>query len=330
MNQEREIRKKLREIDAESFDSLAMDVFRWQARQNPVYASYLRYLGLKLRDIRCIEDIPFLPVPAFRFHRVISGTRPVECSFVSSSTSGSIPAHHHVSDLSLYRESLLRAFRKFYGDPGKYRIFPLLPSYLEREDASLVYMVKVLMEAGKQNEEQFYLHNYEKLAEDLQAHDRGKRKILFIGDTFALLRFASKYPMDLNDAVIMETGGMKGRGRELTREEVHERLKSAFGVASVHSEYGMTEMLSQAYSAGEGLFEPAPTMKVSLRDIHDPFEPKAAGETGVIRVIDLANLYSCSFLETADLGKVHADGRFEVLGRMDHSEVRGCNLMAGL
>lgn len=330
MDQMREIRRKLGEIDAENFDSLAMEVFHWQAQMNPVYRSYLRYLGINPQKVDNPEEIPHLPVSAFRLHRVVSGKRPIERSFASSSTTGSIPGRHYVADLSLYRESVLRTFRKYYGEPENYRIFPLLPSYLERKDASLVHMVNMLMEAGKQKEKNFYLHNYEKLAGDLRKQEGGERKILLIGVTFALLRFAEEFPLDLGEAVVMETGGMKGRGRELTREEVHARVKSAFGVASVHSEYGMTEMLSQAYSKGEGLFEPAPTMKVSIRDIQDPFELKAAGETGVIRIIDLANLYSCSFLETGDLGKMHADGRFEVLGRMDHSEVRGCNLMAGL
>ena len=330
MDQERKIREKLREFDGRNFDELAMDIFHWQAAHNPVYSRYLALLGLNSGDIGSPDEIPFLPVSAFRTHRVVSGKRKTECIFESSSTGAGIPGKHHVSDLSLYKTSVLRTFKKFYGDPERYQIFPLLPSYLERGNASLVYMVKILMDAGKQKELNFYLHNYGQLAEDLQKQQSSERKILIIGVTFALLRFAKEFPMELSDAIVMETGGMKGRGRELTREEVHERLKSAFALKSVHSEYGMTEMLSQAYSAGEGLFEPAPTMKVSIRDMQDPFELKSAGQTGVIRMIDLANLYSCSFLETADLGKLHPDGHFEVLGRMDHSEVRGCNLMAGL
>ena len=330
MDRDQKIREKLLEFDGRNFDALAMDIFRWQAAHNPVYSRYLALLGVNPGDISSPDEIPFLPVSAFRKQRVVSGKRKTERIFESSSTGASIPGKHHVADLSLYKTSILQAFRKFYGDPERYQIYPLLPSYLERKNASLVHMVKILMDAGKQKEVNFYLHNYGQLAEDLQRHGRGKRKILLIGVTFALLRFAAEYPMDLSRAIVMETGGMKGRGRELTREEVHERLKSAFGLQCVHSEYGMTEMLSQAYSAGEGLFEPAPGMKVSIRDLQDPFELKSAGQTGVIRIIDLANLYSCSFLETSDLGKVHPDGRFEVLGRIDHSEVRGCNLMAGL
>ncbi len=330
MDQERKIREKLREFDGRNFDELAMDIFHWQAAHNPVYSRYLALLGLNSGDIGSPDEIPFLPVSAFRTHRVVSGKRKTERIFESSSTGASIPGKHYVADLSLYKTSVLQAFKKFYGDPERYRIFPLLPSYLERENASLVHMVKILMDAGKQKEVNFYLHNYGQLVEDLQRHANSERKILLIGVTFALLRFAEEFPMELSEAIVMETGGMKGHGPELTREEVHKRLKSAFALKSVHSEYGMTEMLSQAYSAGEGLFKPAPTMKLSIRDMQDPFELKSAGQTGVIRIIDLANLYSCSFLETADLGKLHPDGHFEVLGRMDHSEVRGCNLMAGL
>lgn len=312
----------------EEFDAMALEVFHWQARSIPLYAQYLNLLGRNPEQITSLDQIPFLPIEFFRNHLVISEEKEATKIFRSSSTTGSIPASHPVANLSLYQKSYSAGFRLFYGDPGDYCILGLLPSYLERSDSSLVHMVDGLMKESGHPSNGFFLNNMSELSETLRALESQNQKTLLIGVTFGLLDFAEQFPQDLRHCTIIETGGMKGRRKEMTRSEVHTLLRAAFGVEYIHSEYGMTELLSQAYSKGQGVFHCPPWMKVRAMDLSDPFSTVEAGKTGSLNIIDLANLYSCSFLATSDLGRVQEDGSFEVLGRVDRSMIRGCNLMA--
>lgn len=322
--------KIFRVDDSRSFREAALEIFRFQADKCPVYSEFIRLLGIRPDRINDIAAIPFLPISFFRDHLIISGGGQPEKIFVSSGTAGMKQSSHAVRNLSLYDQSLELSFRSFYGDPGQYAIMGLLPSYLEREGSSLIYMVNRLMRLSGNNEGGFFMNEYDALMKAVDAaREKGLRVLLF-GVTFALLDLAEKHQCNLSDIIIMETGGMKGRRREMIREEVHEILKKAFGVRSVHSEYGMTELLSQAYSDGEGLFRCPPWMEVLIRDSHDPSSHTSeAGKTGGISVIDLANIYSCSFIATSDLGRMHEDGFFEVLGRFDEADIRGCNLLVG-
>ena len=248
--------------------------------------------------------------------------------FLSSGTAGMKQSRHHVRDTAIYDESLERTFRLFYGEPAEYAITGLLPSYLERDDSSLIYMANRLIQLSGNDAGGFFLDDHTALLQAIEKARAARLKVLLIGVTFALLDLAEKHPVDLSDVIIMETGGMKGRRREMIREEVHEIIMKAFGVSSVHSEYGMTELLSQAYSRGGGLFRTPPWMKVLIRDSHDPMSHSSeAGAAGGISVIDLANLWSCSFIATADLGRMHPGGLFEVQGRFDEADIRGCNLL---
>lgn len=313
---------------SESFDMLALEVFKYQYRQNKVYGEYINYLGVDVYEIRELKQVPFLPIGFFKSHRVVSGDFQHEVQFTSSGTTGLHPASHYVKELSVYKSSFLQAFRHFYGDPEEYCFLALLPSYLDREGSSLVFMVDALIKSGKHPFSGFFLDEHNLLAERLlELNDKGTKTIL-IGVAFALLDFAKEYPMQLADnMIIMETGGMKGRREEITREELHRELKSTFGLKTIHSEYGMTELLSQAYSKCDGKFLPPPWMKVMIRDIQDPFSFVPKGKSGAINIIDLANIHSCSFIETQDIGRLHPDGSFEVLGRTDHSDIRGCSLL---
>lgn len=245
--------------------------------------------------------------------------------FESSGTTGSVTSRHYVADLDVYEQSFVKGFELFYGPVSDYTILSLLPSYLERGNSSLVYMARKLMELTRRPESGFFLNEFEKLKETLDNLKARKQKTLLLGVTFALLDFAEFATLNSSELVVMETGGMKGRREELTRFEVHERLTKAFGVAKIHSEYGMTELLSQGYSKGDGIFATPPWMRIVLRDVSDPLSP--AKQNGVVNVIDLANLYSCAFIATSDLGKMNTDGSFEISGRMDNAEIRGCNLM---
>jgi hypothetical protein len=269
-----------------------------------------------------------LPVQFFRDQKVISGEEAgIQKVFSSSGTTGSIPSKHFVRDLNLYEDSFTRSFRSFYGEPENYRFLALLPGYLERNDSSLVYMMENFIRKTYQNGSGFYLNDFKSLHEKLiEPADENIRTVLF-GASFALLDFSEQYPMDLNHVIIMETGGMKGRRMEMIREELHEILCQRFNAGKIHSEYGMTELLSQAYSQGNGIFRCPPWMKILIRDTNDPLQMLPAGQTGGINIIDLANMYSCSFIATQDLGKLHPDGSFEVLGRFDDSDIRGCNLL---
>jgi len=313
---------------AGSFEKLALEIFRFQADGCPVYGEYVSLLGIKPEEVDSICSIPFMPISFFRDHLVMTGGGEPERIFLSSGTAGMKQSRHHVRDTAIYDESLERTFRLFYGEPAEYAITGLLPSYLERDDSSLIYMANRLIQLSGNDAGGFFLDDHTALLQAIEKARAARLKVLLIGVTFALLDLAEKYPVDLSDVIIMETGGMKGRRREMIREEVHEIIMKAFGVSSVHSEYGMTELLSQAYSRGGGLFRTPPWMKVLIRDSHDPMSHSSeAGAAGGISVIDLANLWSCSFIATADLGRMHPGGLFEVQGRFDEADIRGCNLL---
>lgn len=307
------------------FEETALAVFNFQAENNPVYAEFVGYLGIDPNQIKSIEQIPFLPIRFFKNRRVTTGNREVEKTFTSSGTSGIEQSRHFVTNLDFYRESLDHSFKHFYGDFSDYTIFGLLPSYLERSGSSLIDMVEYWIEQSGRGG--FYLYNHNELYRDLIKNEEEGRKAILIGVSFALIDFVENYKMNLKNTIVMETGGMKGRKKEITREELHSILKNGFGVDKIDSEYGMTELLSQAYSIGSAGFVTPPWMKVLIRDTEDPLSYSSIGRTGGINVIDLANLNSCSFIATDDLGKSNPDGSFEVLGRFDHSDVRGCNLM---
>lgn len=309
----------------DEFNQTALKVFRFQAAENLVYQNFIKFLGLNPAEIHSIEKIPFLPIRFFKEFEIVSGTQKTEKVFTSSGTTGSQTSRHLVTDLSFYRESLLHSFRHFYGDFEDYTVFALLPSYLEREGSSLIDMVEFWME--KSGRGGFYLYNHDELFKDLIRNEEEGKKAILIGVSFALLDFVENYQLELKNTIVMETGGMKGRKEEITREELHKILKKGLGVDEIHSEYGMTELLSQAYSKGNSRFETPSWMKILIRDTEDPLSFLAKEKTGGINVIDLANLNSCSFIATDDLGKIHPDNSFEILGRFDHSDVRGCNLM---
>lgn len=307
------------------FEETALAIFNFQAENNPVYAEFIGFLGIDPNQVKSIEQIPFLPIRFFKNRRVITGNREVEKTFTSSGTSGMEQSRHFVANLDFYRESLNHSFKYFYGDFSDYTIFGLLPSYLERSGSSLIDMVEYWIEQSGRGG--FYLYNHDELHSDLIKNEEEGRKAILIGVSFALIDFVGNYKMILKNTIVMETGGMKGRKKEITRDELHSILKNGFGVDQIHSEYGMTELLSQAYSTGNAGFVTPPWMKVLIRDTEDPLSYSSVGRTGGINVIDLANLNSCSFIATDDLGKSNLDGSFEVLGRFDHSDVRGCNLM---
>lgn len=373
-----------RVTDDETFEQMALEIFRFQAAGCPVYREYISLLGINPEKIDSIFSIPFMPISFFRDHEVITagepevppvtpmasstgkisnkgigafstgaGTTPHSGSttgedtarsepvhqetngsttriFLSSGTTGVKQSRHHVRYPLIYDMSLEKAFRCFYGDPAQYAIMGLLPSYLEREGSSLVYMVNRLIQLSGNDTGGFFLNNHETLFRAIDKARAAGLRVLLIGVTFALLDLAEEYPRDLSDLIIMETGGMKGRRQEMIREEVHDIIIKAFGVSAVHSEYGMTELLTQSYSQGAGLFRTPPWMKVLMRDSHDPMSHSAEeGSSGGISVIDLANIWSCSFIATSDLGRMHAGGSFEVLGRYDDADIRGCSLLAG-
>jgi phenylacetate-coenzyme A ligase PaaK-like adenylate-forming protein len=309
------------------FEGMSLSVFRMQYANNPVYREFCGYLGTGPEDVLQLKDIPFLPIGFFKSKKILSEGKQGATVFTSSGTTGSLTSRHHVSDIQLYEKSFRKGFSHFYGDISEYCVLALLPSYLEREGSSLIYMVDDLIRRSGHPESGFYLKDLKRLKNTLRQLESQGTKTLLIGVSFALLDLAEKHPVPLEHTIIMETGGMKGRRKELIREELHHILKSTFGVDRIHSEYGMTELLSQAYSQGNGRFETPPWMKVLIRDTEDPLTYRPVGKTGGINVIDLANLDSCAFIASQDLGKMHPDGSFEILGRFDHSDARGCNLM---
>ena len=315
-------KQKVIYVNHSSFEDLAIEIFKFQADKNPIYAKYINFLGKKPEKINSVKEIPFLPIEFFKHHRVITEYWEPTIYFESSGTTGSQPSTHYLRDLDFYLNHAKRTFEEVYGPINTFRILALLPSYLERKHSSLIAMISSFIEEAVDGSG-FYLGNYENLRGYLE--DKRQKTILW-GVTFALLEMAESYPIDLSEFMVIETGGMKGRREEITRNELHTYLKNSLNIDEVHAEYGMTELLSQAYGAN-GIFKPGKTMKIQIRDINDPFENLPPGKTGGINVIDLANIHSCSFIETKDLGRLYPDGSFEVLGRFDNSDLRGCNLM---
>ncbi|MBS1597851.1 MAG: acyl transferase [Bacteroidetes bacterium] len=323
---EKEFTDSVFNIGKQDFSRFAIDLFNFQYQHNHVYKLYVDSLNIDPGKIKEISHIPFLPIGSFKTHRVQTTSFAPEIIFESSGTTQSVPSKHYVKKLSFYRRNFLNGFEKFYGQPSDWCIIGLLPSYLEREHSSLVLMVDELIKKTNHPKSGFYLYEHEQLFDVLASLEKQKKKTLLIGVTFALLDFAEKFPMQLNHTIVMETGGMKGRRKEMTRIELHDVLKKNLGLKQVHSEFGMTELLSQAYSRGEGIFEPVPWMKILLRDDDDPFQVHESGE-GIINIIDLGNIYSCAFIATDDLGRISSNGLFEVLGRTDNSDMRGCSLL---
>ncbi|WP_224485279.1 LuxE/PaaK family acyltransferase [Robertkochia aurantiaca] len=311
----------------EEFRERALEVFNYQYDNVPVYREFCELLQTDRNAVKTLEEIPFLPIAFFKSKKIITSDTSAMQVFSSSGTTGTIPSKHYVANLGAYEQSFMKAFELFYGDPQDYNILALLPSYLEREGSSLIYMVAELIERSKKKISGFYLNELDELAALLRKVDAAGEKTLLIGVSFALLDLIESHSFELKNTLVMETGGMKGRRREMIREELHEALCNGFGIDAIHSEYGMTELLSQAYSKGNGIFHAPPWMQVLVRDTEDPLSYMENGRTGGINVIDLANVNSCSFIATQDLGKLHPGGGFEVLGRFDNSDIRGCNLM---
>ncbi len=309
------------------FDKLALKAFRHQHEHNRVYRTFCDFLNIDVSSVKRIQDIPFLPIQFFKSHDVVASKNAIQKIFTSSATTSSITSKHLVTDLSLYEQSYRQAFSQFYGNIENYTVLALLPSYLDREGSSLVHMVSDLIELSNNKDSGFYLNNYHELIDKLVSLDASRKNIILIGVTYALLDLIELQDFNLQHTIIMETGGMKGRRKEMIREELHHILTSKFGVNAIHSEYGMTELLSQAYSLGDGTFQCPPWMQVFMRDTEDALRYVGAQKTGGINVIDLANINSCCFIATQDLGKMHPNGTFEVLGRFDNSDIRGCNLM---
>ena len=315
------------------FVALSLEIFRFQYQHNPVYGQYVDALQVKPGEVQKLADIPFLPIRFFKSHAVTTTGFTPELVFESSGTTGSINSKHLVKDALVYEESFTRAFRQFYGEINDWCVIGLLPAYLERQGSSLVYMVDKLVKNSRHPQSGFYLYDFEKLQQVLLQLESQGQQVLLIGVTFALLDFAQQYPTPLQHTVMMETGGMKGRREELIRPQVHEILQQAFGLPAIHAEYGMTELLSQAYSKGNGLFSCPPWMKVLIREEEDPLAIRSVKEikqkpvSGAINIIDLANIYSCSFIATDDAGQLEGDGSFRVMGSLDNSDIRGCSLM---
>lgn len=309
------------------FRAKALEVFKFQASENSIYRKFIEHLNVKIDEVNSLEQIPFLPIKFFKQFDIITGDQKAEKIFTSSGTTGMTTSRHLVSDLALYHYSLEKCFEQFYGPLTDYTIFALLPSYLERTGSSLIDMVEYWIKKSGRPENGFYLYNHQELYENLLAHEQTGKKAILIGVSFALLDFVENFQMQLKNTIVMETGGMKGRKKEITREELHGILKDGFGTNEIHSEYGMTELLSQGYSRGDLTFKTPQWMKIMIRETEDPFRYVGLGKTGGVNVIDLANVNSCSFIATDDLGKKVSEDQFEILGRFDHSDVRGCNLM---
>lgn len=309
------------------FEKTALKVFRLQYENNVVYREFCDLLHVNPQEVKTLQQIPFLPIQFFKNRDVVSNNLPAQETFTSSGTTGTVNSRHLVTDVSLYEESYRKGFSEFYGDIENYVVLALLPSYLERSGSSLIYMVEDLIRMTNNPESGFYLHNHDELIEKLVSLDNAGQNVILIGVTYALLDLIEKKQFQLQNTIVMETGGMKGRRREMIREELHEQLRNGFGISAIHSEYGMTELLSQAYSLGNGVFECPNWMHILIRDTEDALTYVGTGKTGGINVIDLANINSCAFIATQDLGKKNPNNSFEVLGRFDNSDIRGCNLM---
>lgn len=324
------LEKQIFEIkNNEQFAKVALEIFSFQSRENMVYSNYLDYLKVKASEVKNIIDIPFLPIEFFKSHKVVcNNKRSPDLVFESSGTGGQNKSRHYIESESMYKTSFRMTFKQFFGNPEQQCILALLPSYLERENSSLVFMMKDLIGISKHPDSGFYLNDLAGLSNVINARNKDRTRTILLGVSFALLDLANKYPQALGENIrVIETGGMKGRKKEMIRQELHQKLKNAFNLKAVHSEYGMTELLSQAYLQENGRFRTPPWMKVLIRDVYDPLSLLQSNQSGAINIIDLANLHSCSFIATGDIGKVFQDGSFEVSGRMDHAEIRGCNLM---
>ena len=311
----------------EQFNTAALQIFQYQAQHCGVYRKFISGLNINPLNVKSVQQIPFLPIEFFKAHKVISTNDAVQVTFTSSGTTGITTSSHYVTDVSWYEDSFRKAFQLFYGDIKSYTILALLPSYLEREGSSLIYMADDLIKQSNNPDSGFFLYNHNELANQLKKQQQANKPTLLIGVTFALLDFIEAHQINFAELIVMETGGMKGRRNEMIREELHNSLCKGFGVNAIHSEYGMTELLSQAYSKGNGIFNCPPWMRIITRDTNDPMSIITDNKAGGINVIDLANINSCSFIATQDLGKVYADGSFEVLGRFDNADIRGCNLL---
>jgi len=312
---------------SEGFNQVALQVFRRQASACTVYNEFIKGLGIDAAAVKQIDEIPFLPIEFFKSHKIVSSTDDVQVTFTSSGTTGITTSRHAVTDISWYEASFRKAFALFYGDISNYTVLALLPSYLEREGSSLIYMAEDMIKQSYNPGSGFFLYNHDELYHQLKKQQQNNKPTLLIGVTFALLDFIEHYTINFPGLIVMETGGMKGKRKEMIREELHGLLCKGFGVDAIHSEYGMTELLSQAYSKGEGLFNCPPWMRIITRDTNDPFSIIKDNKAGGINIIDLANINSCSFIATQDLGKVYANHQFEVLGRFDNADIRGCNLL---
>ena len=329
-----DFKKSIFDAREDNFKELALELFRHQHQNNIIYRQFCENLRITADEVDSINKIPFLPISFFKTHVVKTGEFETDTVFESSGTSQDNTSKHFIKDIDLYRKSFNTCFEKFYGLPQNKCILGLLPAYLERKNSSLVLMTDELIKASNNSLSGFYLYDYEKLHSTILHNELLKLPTLLIGVTYALLDFAEAYPMQLRNTIVMETGGMKGRREELTRTEVHAQLQKQMGISLVHSEYGMTELLSQAYSKGDGIFHCPGWMKIILRDEDDPFhiitatDAQNKPQTGLINVIDLANVHSCSFIATDDVGRLHNNESFEVLGRADNSDIRGCSLMA--
>jgi len=311
----------------DDFNEIAIEIFHFQYENNTIYRQFVDFLNIQPKTITNHLQIPFLPVEFFKNHKITSGNLNFDDIFTSSGTTGMQTSQHFVADVALYETSFIKAFELFFGSVSDYIVLALLPSYLERTGSSLVYMANKLIGLSQNADSGFYLNEYEQLNSVLLNLSKKKQKVLLLGVTYALLDLSEQFPVYFPEMLLMETGGMKGKRKELIRDELHNKLKRAFGVSNIYSEYGMTELLSQAYSKGDGIFATPPWMKILIRDVNDPLSILPFGKAGGINVIDFANLYSCSFIATQDLGKVYPNNQFEILGRFDSSDVRGCNLM---
>ena len=317
----------LLDITDKNFQKISLKVFRYQAINNPVYKEFLEGIRCDITRVDTLEKIPFLPIVFYKTHAVITENQAPQTVFLSSGTTGLNRSRHLVADTDLYKDSFRQGFKHFFGNIKDYTLLALLPSYLEQSDSSLVYMISDLIKQTQNSDSGFYLNKDTIIIEKLKDLDSKGKKVILIGVTYALLDLIEKHSFTLQNTLVMETGGMKGRRREMIKSELHQVLKEGFGVQKVYSEYGMTELLSQAYSLGETLFKTPPWMKILIREVEDPLAILPNEKSGGINVIDLANTNSCSFIATQDLGKTYANGSFEVLGRFDHSDIRGCNLM---
>ncbi len=324
----KEYKKSIFKIsNQQDFEKCCFKAFHFQYQNNTVYREYVDLCKKNPAEIKSIYEIPFLPIEFFKNKKIIAGGEKEQIIFLSSGTTGSIQSKHYVLDTELYKQSFLQSFHIFYGDIENYVVLALLPNYLERKGSSLIFMVDELIRRTKNKHSGFYLYNHQDLLQKISLLNNYNYKVLLIGVSYALLDLPSVNKELFNNVIVMETGGMKGKRKEMTKKELHLALCEKFGIKEIHSEYGMTELLSQAYSKGNGIFNTPPWMKIMIRDTYDPFAYLPAGKSGGINVIDLANIHSCPFIETKDIGKLHQNGSFEVLGRFDHSDIRGCNLL---